>query len=514
MLAAGVQPVNATAVATFREQTAGPSGTVDIKANSPEGAHTKSVHSALGADLQETGHERTRVVFSGCRADQINYEMTLGGFDAQAPIRVGSLTYFLVEAIRGAADANGDGLVTYREAIEHVTRRIDSLYNGAQQQIPGRQTPVLEVFGSASVEERFLAEQTKISEFAIATLRADRQSVELDRGLIHGWCKGATFGLFPLNALGVPDKRRSLGEITVVTIEDQNSQARVLNIDPSVGVGNAIAAMPRNSPLDPPDLRILVVAQAPVNTERNFAASFKRRLDTQFANIPGVRLGNDRQLNDLVILVSQADDAIGKSGLECVCQDMVGNAARIGPFSFELTRRSNGLQAANPADLEQFFQRSAEWSRVQAGALRLRRSFGSLVNKNQQFDLQLVTQYKPDAYLNGYLLNSVDDGLKMAIKAGKDCEFALLALAPDGQLTVLHDTEAKPGHLQAGQAALFPGPGKVHNLKQPGVHLIKLIATQRGVFSGIVKNGHIDPGNLASLPVDTWAEASIVVFVR
>ena len=79
----------------------------------PIGGSTRAARiRAVGEDLQGAG----RVIMTASQGDQVSHEMeTLGH---------GVFTYYLLDAMRGAADANGDHRVTVAEAFNYVSREV------------------------------------------------------------------------------------------------------------------------------------------------------------------------------------------------------------------------------------------------------------------------------------------------------------------------------------------------------------------------------------------------------
>jgi len=84
----------------------------------------KSVSSSMESFIDEFRSSSGRVIFSSSKPDE--YSMELADLDN------GVFTHFLLEALRGAADKDRDGVVTAREAYDYVYGRTKDLTQGAQ----------------------------------------------------------------------------------------------------------------------------------------------------------------------------------------------------------------------------------------------------------------------------------------------------------------------------------------------------------------------------------------------
>ncbi len=76
---------------------------------------------AFARALEEFARAKGRVVLASCSADQASYEDEERGHSA--------FTAVLLEAMRGDADDNSDGVITLSETYEHVSRELRS-YRG------------------------------------------------------------------------------------------------------------------------------------------------------------------------------------------------------------------------------------------------------------------------------------------------------------------------------------------------------------------------------------------------
>lgn len=87
--------------------------------------------------------DRQITAFYACRAEQQAYERRLP--ELKAPARVGQFSHLLVEGLRDKqTDTDRDGMVSQREAIEYVQRRLDETFNRVRKSGTDRQEPVLE----------------------------------------------------------------------------------------------------------------------------------------------------------------------------------------------------------------------------------------------------------------------------------------------------------------------------------------------------------------------------------
>ncbi len=93
--------------------------------------------------------DRRVTALYACQARQQAYERRLP--EMKAPARVGQFSHFLIEGVREKkADADHNGIVSSREAVDYARRRLDVTFNRGRERAVERQEPVLE----ASVVER------------------------------------------------------------------------------------------------------------------------------------------------------------------------------------------------------------------------------------------------------------------------------------------------------------------------------------------------------------------------
>lgn len=97
-------------------------------------------------ELRQTGKSltaRSLTALFACRPEQQAYERRMPS--QTAPARSGQFTHYLLAGLRNAAaDANRDGRITRREAIDYATAQLDKEFNPARSTPADRQEPQLE----------------------------------------------------------------------------------------------------------------------------------------------------------------------------------------------------------------------------------------------------------------------------------------------------------------------------------------------------------------------------------
>eukprot|EP00913_Durusdinium_trenchii_P008858 g8324.t1 len=146
---------------------------------------------AIGGDLKRADAHLHRVVLSACAARQRTREVPLA---AIRNLRIGLFTYYLVEGLRGAADVNGDGCVSYAEAHQYVQRRIHDFRNDGDLEFQHQQTPQLEIVGPATfADDPVFAVKQKVPMHTPVAVRDG--FADLAVGAIHGVRRGQILGL-------------------------------------------------------------------------------------------------------------------------------------------------------------------------------------------------------------------------------------------------------------------------------------------------------------------------------
>lgn len=195
----------------------------DAAWNRNPAGRTRATNRSTADELGSAGRDgQKRIVFSACAARQQACEIN--------PITVlyavwsGSLTYFLVEGLRGPADSNGDGQVSYLEAQSHVVRRIDSLCDLAQENEQLRQNPVLEATPAEVADAPVFRLTDKTPAYAALTAGSGANKITLDLGAIHGIKPSQRLGVFPM-VNGTPRLAQPMAEIVVETTIGRNGRA-------------------------------------------------------------------------------------------------------------------------------------------------------------------------------------------------------------------------------------------------------------------------------------------------
>jgi uncharacterized caspase-like protein len=110
------------------------------------GARSGDSHKRPWHELQGTSKslDRDLCAFFACQPDQQAFERRIAS-EGQAARRVGQFTHFLLEGLHGKkADADHNGIVSRREALDYARRRMDESFNRTRERRVDQQQPMLE----------------------------------------------------------------------------------------------------------------------------------------------------------------------------------------------------------------------------------------------------------------------------------------------------------------------------------------------------------------------------------
>ena len=444
-----------------------------------------------------SARQQRRVVFSACAAQQKARELELD--HVVKGLCVGAFTYYLVEGLRGAADSNGDGRVTYGEVLHYVNRRLDEAVNLSESDPAKRQTPQVE-YSAANLENApvFGTRDKRSPHLRVAAVTG--RQIWLDSGAIHGARVDQVLGLYRrLEDIGHPS--RDVGRVKVTAITPLESQAELIGKAP---IDQPVLAAPLINPLAPADLFLLTEIQreAP-NAGVGLAIRFKQRLDRNLLQEPKLRIGVERGYELRLTFRQKPTNDVGQEELLVEIRD-----AR--DVVIDTLRETVSTPLQNAAE-EQVGKRLWEPVAARIRELRLRRSWASLSNPQPSFRLQFVTdrvvqegqslpEYRPT------------DTVKFGLKATADCWYLLVGVDPQGN-AVLFTPELL--FAPAGKPILYPGPGQTRKIEGPsGVYVVKLIAVRQWI-GDLMKNGQVpSPTRFATLDPAEWAESSVSFQVK
>ncbi|MFO0819482.1 MAG: caspase family protein [Pirellulales bacterium] len=454
-------------------------------------------------DIRNARQGQRRVVFSACTAVQQSCEIM--PIPQLPEIQCGSLTYFLVEGMRGPADTDGNGQVSFLEAQQYALRRIDSLYNGAQENDRLRQTPQLEATPAEEGEGPIFGVEKKVPVHAVISAGNAADLVQLDLGVIHGMKIGQRLALFPF-VNGQPRLGEPIGDLEIKSLEAEAGEAQLRA--GAFGVAGApLAAAPLVDPLAKPDVRLhLRVKRDEGGRIPSVANSLAIGLTGRLVEEPRMRLVEDAA--ELELVVEQTVVAQGRVEVSLVLWDESRREQRREPVSLETVTGLDQVEKIRfPDESVKFVTATIEWMRGVIAEYRLRKLVGGLTNPAPSFQVQLASNRKA---LEGALMPEfqVRDRVKIAVKSTADCWIYLLAISPSGKIDVWYESTSGSPPLEANQPKLFPGPGKFFLPSEPGVYQMKLIATRQRLQWPLVREGKLDADELRSrLPAD-WSESS------
>lgn len=482
----------------------------DAAWNRNPAGRTRATKRSTADELGSAGREgQKRIVFSACAARQQAWEINpITGLYA---VWSGSLTYFLVEGLRGPADSNGDGQVSYLEAQSHVVRRIDSLCNLAQENEQLRQNPVLEATPAEVADAPVFRLTDKTPAYAALTAGSAANKITLDLGAIHGIKPGQRLGVFPM-VNGTPRLAQPMAEVVVETLEGETSDAILVAGTIERGATPTLVAAPLVDPLASPDVRLNLRVQVDNNGRTPAVAN---SLGIQWAgrliNEPRIRLVEENV--DLELVLQQLRVAPDEVEVRVVLIDIARQETQFTPTRFAIVvGQDQQEKIAFDNQATEFVARASEWLRGRLSEFRLRRTVGGLSNPRPGFGIQLVTNIPPTA---GKSLAEISIGtpVKAAVKSSENCWPYLLAIHPSGRIELWYEPTAGQPPLVAGHKVLFPGPGEFFRPDQPGVYLLKLIATKRPLKTPLLENKQLQANELRALPPDDWSETSYTLRV-
>lgn len=374
---------------------------------------------SLSRSLSRSLNSKSRIVMTACLATQKATE--LHHRDVLRNFYSGSLTHFLVEGLRGAADRNDDGTVTYREAYGYTRERLRELQNSGG--FP-KQTPVLEISGTSATRPVF-SSADKRPLHAIAATDGSR-TVTIDLGAVHGIRPGQTLGVYKT----VEDARfvdRSIGRFKVSGIE-------LLRATGQVAGG---AALPAGAVLAPSVEPAMFIQ---VSTEKNLAplpmtvaSDLSTRINSAIAD-PSVRLFSGDSFDiriEVGVTIRDAEDM----DVRLLYFDCNGRLLKR-----EVQRITEPLNSERRRMLTQPIRSQLRELLPQA---RLRR-FAQIVKPVQNAGLQLIVS--ESTY-------SIGEDYQLAMKSNSACWYHLIAIGPDGDHVPL---TADPIPLEKGSTDFFP----------------------------------------------------------
>lgn len=444
-----------------------------------------------------------RVVFSACTAVQQSCEIV--PVPQLVDVHCGSLTYFLVEGLRGPADTDGNGKVSHLEAQRYALRRIDSLYNGAQELDRLRQTPLLAATPDTAAEEPAFGVDKKTPVHAVATPGIAAGSLRLDLGAIHGLKIGQRLALYPL-VNGLPRLGDSVGDVEIQSLDAESAEA-VLAAG-AVGIsGGLFAASPVVDPLAAPDVRLHLRAQRDDQGRvLPVANSLVVRLTGRIGEEPRVRLVQEAA--ELELMLEQQTVTGGQVKLTAVLLDESRREQRREPLVLETVVGLDQIEKIRfDDDAEKFLAGTMAWFRERIAEFRMRKLVGGLTNPAPGFRVQLVVNKKVNP---GELMPEFPVGgrVKVGLKSTVDCWIHLLAIRPSGKIDVVYESSDRLPRLPANQRALFPGSEEYYQPSEPGVYQVKLIATRQQLAQPLVREGKLNPDELRTLSPANWSESS------
>ncbi len=380
----------------------------------------------VGTTLSRSINDRTRlVVLSACstmqEAIELHHREVLPEFYS------GSLTHFLVQGLRGPADSNYDGAVTYSEAFDYTTKRLEAMQKAGRTP---KQTPVLE----SSDESRtrpVLASATRQPLSAVG--KADPQgTITIDLGAVHGIRRGEVLGVFR-SAEDVEFGDRSIARFTVDRV-DLMEATGTLNRDTDIP-GDVVFARTA----EPPLLIDVIAAQPAAGQSATLSGIVADRLAGYVNSLlsnPSVRFVDDDFDIQLEIRVSAR--SADRMDIEFAFNDCNGGRLKVVKHSVQngLTQKRRD-QICRPI-LTQFRElllqaRLRKFARIDDGPVKADAP-------------SLVT-------LPGL---KAGDTYQALMKSPTECWIHLIAIGPDGQHAPL---TGKPLQLGENELAYFPDRG-------------------------------------------------------
>ncbi len=449
----------------------------------------------IGRDLDGANGAAGRIVITACTAEQVANELEHG--DAGRGVVTGMLTHFLVTGLRGPADSNGNGIVTYAEAHGFAQRRIDESFNGPLSQFKERQTTVLEPSTPARADNPVFGATRKRPMYAKLVAIADR-TCTLDLGVIHGLRPDQVLGVYEPGD-GPLSQWKILGKVRVRQQGLQSESAVASILEGSFTTAHVAA--PLTNPLASPRLLLATgVESANEGVAPQYAQQMQAAINRELAEIPQIRIDASRYW-DLRLVIRQK--LVTARSIQLQFQFFASNGQAFPPSARTLDTPL--LESV----IEQETKAFVAAARHVFDELTNRHALARLVNPAPGFGLQLALGRRPakDGDLPVFVAG---DSLPLGLKASADCFYYVIALRPDGEAKLLRPAEGQPHGAPRDKPLLLRGPGREVVIDgPPGVYLIKLIAFRDEVPLDVFREGLPDPKRIANLPPEQWAETSL-----
>jgi uncharacterized caspase-like protein len=457
----------------------------------------------LGQDLRAPRRGQRRVVLSACTAAQQGYELKHSQLQPASQLdfdvtdfRTGALTFFLVQGLRGPADSNGDGRVSYAEAHAYAGRQIDAIYNQALASEAERQTPVLEVFPAELADQPVFGGAVK-RPLSARLLAVEADQATLDLGAVHGLHPGQVLGLYRAPGEGrLPGP--VVGQLAIDRLGLETARGRRLSGGP---LEAQLVAAPLVNAAAAPDVSLLVATDPAQGANLPRAVGLLlQEVNRRLAGLAHVQ--REAQAGyDLCVTLAAGRGAADPVAL--AVQVVEANGRAHGPRRWELAAatEAGGVRAVS--------EEIVAWVRQLVAEVRARRSLAWLTNPAAGFGLQAVVDRRPaaDANLAAY---RVGDPLKFGLKATADCWYYIVAVGPDGSEQLWCPRPRAEHFAPAGRKLLHPGPGETLRLEgPPGVYVVKLLAARKPLPGHAFTNGRLRPEVFRELPPADWAESSV-----
>jgi uncharacterized caspase-like protein len=450
---------------------------------------------AMARALLAPRSQQQRVLLFACTAAQNANEISHADLHPAAPrdrfefnpdqLDSGAFTYFLVQGLRGPADTDGDGRVSYREAVAYAQRQLDQFFNQDKPNEIERQNPRLEVTTAELVDRPVFGGLSKRAFAARLTSAAGNRAV-LDLGAIHGLHSGAILGLYRPPS-GDEPLGRPLGRLEIDRLGIDRAQARLLSGGPLDG---SLVVAPLVNP--PPSDEVVVAVETAAGAS-DAEAGVSREVLRRLADVPQVRI-RPEAAPDLRLTL-----AIEKSYLSATA--ITANQRVHGPNHYP--------PPATPAEVKRVSGDIVNWLGQLVAEQRGRQTLAWLSNPVPGFGLQAVVDHQlaADTNLAEY---RVGDTLKFGLKATKDCYYYIVVIDPDGTEKLWCPRPSEEHFAPAGKKLLHPGPKEALSLDgPPGIYVVKLLAVKKELPSQALADGKPRPDYFAGLAPTDWAESSV-----
>ena len=402
---------------------------------------------------------RPHVLLAGCKANQTSAELVVpvsGGGECL----VGAMTYFIGKALRGAADSDSDGAVSYGELMQYLAQ-IQEAVDKQRPRATDRESMEEHLdkthqdaqLAGAELGETVFGLRPAVPAFAEVRQR-EGQSVTLDMGSVEGVVAGSIFSVHGPGSTQFPPSGR-LGRVRIGRIESHLAVA-----DAEEGLPEAVR----------PGCRAVTSEQAiranplVVRVDR-FSGS--DQMSGRLANFLRSRS---------YLRVSE-----GGGGPDYVLRGSVDPAGGQVRAGIELIRSSGNLESAFEAvgtEDAVLSQLSDELDR-RLGTLYVLRQFANLSNPNPAFGVRVVVdrQGSPPTYRIG-------DRMKVGFRATVDCHVTVFGVGTSGAINILFPPPNDPDNRVPANTPLMIPPQGRGNLEvggPAGMEVIKVIATRRPV---------------------------------